>query len=434
MKVIVLGAGVIGITTAYYLNKIGYEVEVYDSASGPGQGTSYANAGQISVAYSAPWAAPGIPLKAIKWMFDENGPLKMHPRALKDYKWLYQFLKNCNKDSYIENKDTMIQLSRYSRECLKELREKTNIQYEGRQGGTLQLFRNEIQAVNASKDLKILGVNGLNFEMICDRSQLQRYEPGLSHTDELVGGLYMPGDETGDCNMFCINLAKICEDNGVKFFYKSNINKIIVGQYSAKCVEINNEMKFADDYVVALGAWSKQLLKDIIDIPVLPVRGHSMTFDIVNEKNAPISTVLDETYKVAITRFDNRVRAGGFAEVRLPVDFRYNVIANTHGSGILHNAARSHQLEMLVHELFPKSIKGSNYRDPESIKGSWQGYRPMTPNGIPIIGETSFDNLYINTGHGTLGWTMACGSGKMMADIVGGFDTDISKTPYKVKR
>jgi len=431
-KVIVLGAGVIGITTAYYLNRAGYDVEVYDDHCGPAQGTSFANAGQISVGYSAPWAGSGIPMKALKWMFDAKAPFKFKVDwSMEQITWMAKFLSNCTSNSYDWNKYSMIQMSLYSQECLNQLRYDTNIQYEGRKHGTLQLFRNKEQMQNATKDISVLDRNNINYMLVNDRDALIRLEPGLKGSNaDLIGGLWIPGDETGDCNLFCKNLEAICKENGVQFHYNRKAKPWIKRLGTVQVlqgVDVDYNDGYASHYVeadhviVASGVYSKELLKDFnINIPVYPVRGHSLTLDIKNIAEAPVSTVLDETNKVAITRFDNRIRAGGFAELA-------GYTTKTQHDGWV----RMIQLLDLVEELFPGATNTETNKLFElKDKGFWSGLRPMTPNGIPLVGETNIRGLYVNTGHGTLGWTMSCGSGQMIANIMTGKESKSIAAPF----
>lgn len=420
MKVIVLGAGVIGVTTAYYLNKAGYDVEVYDSDSDPANGTSFANAGQISVAYSAPWAAPGIPKKALKWMHQQEAPFKLNFDFSKDQTiWLLKFLANCNSKSYHTNKIRMLNLSMLSQRKLAELRVDTNVQYEGRQKGTLQLFRDskQLHSDQLEEDLKSLTELGIQNKLITDKTELFKIEPGLAYSHaNIEGGLWMPGDETGDCNLFTKNLRAICEDNGVNFFFNSEVEHISFEGNKIRDVLIAGKQHTADAFVVCMGVWSKKLISEKLNIPVYPVRGYSVTLDILNENTAPVSTVLDESYKVAITRFDNRIRAGGFAEL------------DGYGHGPSeHQNDRFNLLVSLITELFP----GSNVYGKNAQSRFWGGLRPMTPFGTPLIGETKIKNMYLNTGHGTLGWTMSCGSAALLSEIVSNTETSLNAKDYK---
>jgi D-amino-acid dehydrogenase len=414
MKVVVLGAGVIGTTTAYYLAKAGADVTVVDRQPCVANETSFANAGQISPGYSTPWAAPGIPFKALKWMFQKHAPLAIRlDGSIWQLKWMASMLRQCSVERYIINKERMMRVAEYSRHCLDSLRAETGIQYEQRTAGTLQLFRTQAQLDAASRDIQVLKECGVPYELLA-RDQLTLAEPGLINaTPLLVGGLRLPNDETGDCNLFTTRLAKIAETMGVKFRYGQSIEQLVFAGNELTGVRTDKETLVADRYVVAMGSYSRDLLAPLrIDLPVYPVKGYSLTVPLVDEKLAPQSTVLDETYKVAVTRFDNRIRVGGMAELS--------------GFDLRLNLNRRATLEKVVTELFPGG-------DTQAAS-FWTGLRPMTPDSTPIIGPSPFGNLFINTGHGTLGWTMSCGSGKLIADILTGKSPEISTEGLAVSR
>ncbi|WP_343729308.1 D-amino acid dehydrogenase [Duganella sp.] len=396
MRVVILGSGVIGVTSAYYLAKAGHDVTVLDRQPGPALETSFANAGQISPGYASPWAAPGIPLKAMKWMVQRHAPLSIKPDGtLFQLQWMWQMLQNCNAERYAVNKERMVRLAEYSRDCFKALRAATGIEYEGRQQGTTQLFRTEEQMDAAAKDISVLEETGVPYELL-SREQLVSAEPGLAR-NKLVGGLRLPNDETGDCQLFTTRLTAMAEQLGVKFRYGVDINGLITEGDAIKGVKCGDELVTAESYVVAMGAYSTALLKDLVSIPVYPLKGYSITVPIVNADAAPVSTILDETYKIAVTRFDDRIRVGGMAEIA--------------GFDRTLNPRRRATLEMVVNDLFP----GAGNTAEASF---WTGLRPMTPDGTPIVGRTGLRNLYLNTGHGTLGWTMSCGSAQLLSDII----------------
>ena len=414
MKVVVLGAGVVGTTTAYYLAKAGADVTVIDRQPCAANETSFANAGQVSPGYSSPWAAPGIPLKAIKWMFEKHAPLAIRlDGSLWQLKWMASMLRQCTAERYVINKERMMRVAEYSRHCLDALRVETGIQYEQRTAGTLQLFRTQAQFDAAQRDIEVLKECGVPYELL-GKSELTQVEPGLKNaTNLLVGGLRLPNDETGDCNLFTTRLAAMAETLGVKFKYGQNIEQLLTDGGEIKGVKVGHETLVADRYVVALGSYSRDLLAPLqIDLPVYPVKGYSLTVPLVDESLAPQSTVLDETYKVAVTRFDQRIRVGGMAELS--------------GFDLRLNPKRRATLEKVVTDLFPGgNVKAATF---------WTGLRPMTPDSTPIIGGTHIRNLFINTGHGTLGWTMACGSGKLIADILTGKSPEISTEGLAVNR
>ena len=404
MRVIVLGSGVVGVTTAYYLARAGHDVTVIDRQPGPALETSFANAGQISPGYASPWAAPGIPLKAFKWLFQRHAPLAIQPDGtLFQLEWMWQMYRNCDDGRYAVNKERMVRLAEYSRDCMRALRQSSGIAYEGRQSGTLQLFRTQAQLDGAAKDIDVLRQAGVAFESLT-REQLAGAEPALAHVkDKLVGGLRLPNDETGDCNLFTTRLAQMARELGVRFEFDTDIDALDVQGGAIAGVRTSKggltRTVTGDRYVLALGSYSRLLLKDQFKVPVYPLKGYSLTVPIVDGARAPVSTILDETYKIAVTRFDDRIRVGGMAEIS--------------GYSKQLKAARRETLELVVNDLFPG---GGDLRRATF----WTGLRPMTPDSTPIVGATPLSNLYLNTGHGTLGWTMAAGSASVIADLVSG--------------
>jgi len=401
MHVIVLGSGVIGTTTAYYLARQGARVTVLDRQPAAAQETSYANAGQVSPGYSTPWAAPGIPLKAIKWLFKKHAPLAIRlDGSLYQLKWMAAMLANCSADRYSVNKERMLRLAEYSRDCLRELRASTGIHYEERTSGTLQLFRTDAQLEAARRDIAVLEEVGVPYELL-DRNRLITAEPALARSiHKLAGGLRLPNDETGDCRLFTTRLAEMAAALGVDFRYNQTVSGLNTAGGQITGVRVGNEVLTADRYVAAFGSYTRGLLEPLgLDLPVYPVKGYSLTIPMKDETAAPVSTILDETYKIAVTRFDDRIRVGGMAELS--------------GFDLRLKDARRKTLELVVNDLFPDSghVAQAEF---------WTGLRPMTPDSTPIVGPTRYGNLFLNTGHGTLGWTMACGSGKLVADQVMG--------------
>lgn len=414
MRVNVLGSGVIGVTSAWYLAQAGHEVTVIDSRPASAMETSAANAGQISPGYATPWAAPGIPLKAVKWLFQRHAPLRFCPDgSLFQLQWMWQMLRHCDIHHYHQNKARMVRIAEYSRDCLKALRKQTGIRYEDRQQGTLQLFRSERQYQNAMNDISVLREAGVSYQLL-ESHQLAQVEPALgSVSHKLSGGLRLPGDETGDCQLFTQKLTAMAISAGVKFRFDTQVDGLLKEGNHILGAVCGDEQITADAWVVALGAWSRKLLHNVIRIPVYPLKGYSLTIPLKDDTMAPVSTVLDETYKVAITRFDRRIRVGGMAEIagfsrHLPY-------------------ARRATLEMVVSDLYPGGgeIAQADF---------WSGLRPMTPDSTPVVGRTPIKNLFLNTGHGTLGWTMACGSGQLLADIISNKRPDIEADDLSVFR
>ena len=401
MKVLILGSGVIGVSCAYQLAIAGHEVTVIDRQPAAGLETSYANAGEVSPGYSAPWAGPGVPLKAIKWLLMPHRPLVIRPTFdLNFVRWGLAMLRNCTAARYELNKGRMVRLAEYSRDCLKALREQTGIAYDQRTQGTLQLFRTQAQLDGTAADIAILQRYGVGFELL-DRDGCIRHEPALASVrDKFVGGLLLPGDETGDCFKFTQNLAALAAQNGVQFRYGTRIQRLKLAGRQIDGVVTDAGVLRADAYLVALGSHSPLLLKGAgIRIPVYPVKGYSITLPIIDASGAPESTVMDETHKVAVTRLGERIRVGGTAELA--------------GYTLKLHEARRHTLEHVVTDLFPR---GGDVSRAEF----WCGLRPMTPDGTPLLGATRLPNLYLATGHGTLGWTMAAGTGRVIADVIGG--------------
>jgi len=399
MKIAVLGSGVIGVTSAWYLRQAGHEVVVIDRQDGPALETSFANAGEISPGYASPWAAPGIPMKALKWLAMKHAPLILRPRAdMAMLKWLVAMLGNCNARDYAINKSRMVRLAEFSRDCLIELRAQTGITYDERMQGTLQLFREESQLAGIAKDVAVLQADGVPFEVL-DKAGCIAAEPGLAAAQApIAGGLRLPHDETGDCFKFTNALADMARAAGVEFMTGTTIARIVEEGGRITRVETDRGPLVADAYLVAMGSFSPHLVKPLgLKVPVYPVKGYSLTVPIVDEPLAPVSTLLDESYKVAITRLGDRIRIGGMAEIS--------------GFNMDLPEARRATLEHSAGTLFPGA-------GDFSAATFWCGLRPMTPDSTPVIGATQIGNLFLNTGHGTLGWTMACGSAHVITDII----------------
>lgn len=415
MKILVLGSGVIGTTTAYYLAQAGHEVTVVDRQPGPGLETSYANAGEISPGYASPWAGPGIPLKAIKWLLMRDGPLLLRPQ-LDPRMWIWglQLLANCTHRAYAVNKGRMVRVAEYSRDQMIALRNETGISYDDRQQGTLQLFREQKQLDHSAEDIAVLQQYGVPYEVLDPRGCIAA-EPALaSATTSFVGGLRLPNDETGDCQLFTERLAQRATALGAQFRYGVTIRRLLAESGALTGVETDAGVLTADAYVMALGSYSPLLLRPLgISLPVYPIKGYSLTVPITDAALAPVSTVMDETFKVATTRLGDRIRVGGTAEIA--------------GYDLELRPARRGPLERSLRDLFPR---GGDL----AAASFWCGLRPMTPDGTPVIGKSPLERLYLNTGHGTLGWTMAAGSGRVMADMIAGRVPEIDISDLDLSR
>lgn len=406
MRILILGAGVIGVSAAWFLTRAGHEVTLLDRRDGPGQETSFANAGEISPGYAAPWAAPGIPLKALKWLFARHPPLIIRPTldpAL--WRWLASFLGECRLANYRRNKTRMLRLAEYSRDVLKDLRDSAGIEYDQRALGTLQLFREQKQLDNCAADLALLREFGIPHSLL-DRLELGRHEPALvSVRRRFVGGLHLPGDETGDCLAFTRALADKTASLGARFEFNNRIQALAHDGERIIGVHTDTGVHHADAYLVALASHAPALLAPLgIRLPIYPVKGYSLTVPITRPDAAPRSTVMDETYKVAITRLGDRIRVGGTAELN--------------GFNLDLDPRRIATLRHVLAQVFPH---GGDARRATA----WAGLRPMTHDGPPILGPTRYRNLHLATGHGTLGWTMAAGTGKLLADLISGHEPEI---------
>jgi D-amino-acid dehydrogenase len=415
MRVVVLGSGVVGVTSAWYLARAGHEVTVLDRQPAAGMETSFANAGQVSPGYSAPWAGPGIPVKALKWLMMRHRPLVVWPRLDGGlYGWLAKMLANCTEAAYDLNKSRMVRLAEYSRDCLRDLRDDTGIQYDQRMRGTLQLFRTQKQLDAIGADTRVLEAFGVPHEVL-DTAGCAVTEPALALVPgKYVGGLRLPGDETGDAHLFTQRLAAMAAAAGVTFRYGITVKALETDAGVVTGVVTDQGRVTADRYVVALGSYAPALLRPLkVHVPVYPVKGYSLTLPVTDEAAAPVSTVMDETFKVAITRLGDRIRVGGTAELA--------------GFSLALRKPRRDTLAHSVSDLFP--------RGGDLAKASfWTGLRPMTPDGTPVVGGTRYANLFLNTGHGTLGWTMACGSGRLLADLVTGRKPDIAADDLALDR
>jgi D-amino-acid dehydrogenase len=416
MHIAVIGGGVIGTTTAWYLACHGHQVSVLDRQPRAGLETSFANAGQISPGYATPWAAPGIPIKAIRWMLSEHSPLVIRARHLDPsmVRFLAMMLVNCRAARYERNKERMLRIAEYSRRAFADLREETGISYDQGHSGTLQIFRSQKQLDSCGKDTEVLKRFGVPYEIL-DVNGCIAVEPGLAASrDKIVGGLRLPLDETGDCFKFTTRLATLCSDKGVDFRFGVKAEALDVESDQVTGVHTDKGRIEADAYVMALGSYSTRLLRPIgIDIPVYPVKGYSITLPVIDGDRAPRSTLMDETYKVAITRLADRVRVAGTAELA--------------GFDMGLDQGRRKTIRHVAADLFGEAVDMSDDQ-------FWTGLRPMTPDSTPVVGTTPYRNLFLNTGHGTLGWTMSCGSSRLVANLVSGRDPEVDRQGLEMSR
>ncbi len=415
MKIIVLGAGVIGTTSAYALASAGHDVTIIDRQPGPARETSFGNAGELSYGYASPWAGPGIPLKALRWLTMVDGPLVIRPMLdPRMWLWAMSLLANCTRQAYAVNKARMVRLAEYSSAAMTELRRLPGLAFEGREQGTLQLFRTQQQLDHIQGDIAVLQQYGVRYEVL-DPAGCVAAEPGLATARvPFVGGLRLPDDDTGDCLLFTEAMARLATEAGATFRFGTSIEAIETDGSRVTGVRTDRGVVTADAYVGALGSYTPLLVAPLgIRLPVYPIKGYSLTVPITDAATAPASTVMDETYKVAITRFDRRIRIGGTAEIA-----GWDLKLRPHRRG---------PLERSLRDLFPRAGDLSQ-------ASFWCGLRPMTPDGTPVVGRAKFDNFYLSTGHGTLGWTMAAGSARILADMIGGRQPEIDTSDLDLSR
>ena len=407
MKVLVLGAGVIGTSSAWYLASQGHEVSVVERQQGAGLETSFANGGQISVSHSEPWANPDAPLKLVKWWRHPDSPLlfklRMDP---KQWEWGLRFFYECMPWRTLANSRQMVTMSAYSREKLRELRATTSIDYDALERGILHYFTDEASFQDAALGAPELRKYGLELQMKTP-DECVAIEPALaSFRDKLAGAAYTSTDESGDAHKFTVNLAKMAEAKGVEFLYGRSIDAIVAESGRIAGVRIQGgETLAADAYVVALGSYSPLLTRPIgLDLPIYPTKGYSATVEILDASKAPRVSITDDAAKIVFSRLGNRLRIAGTAELS--------------GYSTELNMVRCEALARRAKMVFPGAAMYDNAK-------FWTGLRPSTPSNVPLIGRTRYPNLYLNTGHGTLGWTMAAGSGAAIADIISGRKPDV---------
>ena len=416
MKVLVLGAGVVGVTTAWYLAKSGVEVEVIDRQDAAGLETSFANGGQISASHSEPWAHPAVLKKVLGWLGQEDAPLLVRWRPADPYlwPWLARFLLNCNYPAARLNTDRIVRIALYSRSCLQALRREVELDYDLATKGILHFFRDEREFDQAAAGLEATQRLGLNRRRLT-AAEVVALEPALAAMGpSLLGGIHTPEDESGDAFKFTQGLAAQAEARGVKFRYGCRILNLEWDKDRVSGVATSQGRLRADAYVLAAGSWSPLLARQVgISIPVYPAKGYSATLPVTQPELAPSVSLIDEEYKMVYSRFGDRLRAAGTAELA--------------GWDLSMSAVRARTVVERAKALFPGAADFAQ-------ADLWAGLRPVTPDSVPVLGATRIPNFYLNTGHGTLGWTMACGAGKAVADIVCGRPTDIDMSGLGLER
>ena len=413
MHVLVIGAGIIGVTTAFELRERGFEVTVVDRRPGVAQEASYANAGVISTAYAGPWAQPGMPTKILGYLWRSHSPVIYRPAlAPAQWRWVAQWLGECRLQRFLVNKQRMQRLAEYSRAVLHELRSRHSIDYEQAQGW-LQLFRSEADVARARPSIDLLAQAGTPHRLL-SADECRALEPSLVDGTPLAGGLHLPEEETGNCAYFARRIKDLAAANGVRFRFDTPVDGLVVESGRFTAARTASGPIAADAVVVAGGADSGRLLRRTgVRVPLYPVKGYSLTARLTRHEYAPMISVMDEAYKVAITRMGNRLRVAGTAEL---------------GSRRLElRDAALGTLFKVVRDWFPGAADYAQARP-------WVGARPMLPDGPPVLGATPAANLYVNIGHGSTGWAMACGSARIVADVVAGARPQIDLDGLTVER
>ena len=412
MRVLVLGAGVIGVTSAWFLRQAGHDVTVIERQVGAGRETSFANGGQISVSHAEPWANPGAPRKVLQWLGREDAPLLFRPRLnAEQWSWGLAFLRECTAARAAQNTRSLVALGLYSRAVLKQLRAEIALDYPHSERGILHFYTNDADFELARTSAALMRSLG------CDRRSISpdeavTQEPALkSIRDQLVGADYCADDESGDAHAYTVQLAERCRRQGVEFLLNTTVRRLLVEKGRCVGAEVAHhdrqiERLNAAAVVACLGVQTRALVAPLgIRLQIVPAKGYSATFDIIDLERAPSVSLTDDEHKIVFSRFDRRLRVAGTVELG--------------GDGLELNPARCAALTRRTEALFPGACDFSKAR-------YWAGLRPLTPSNIPYLGATSVPALFLNTGHGTLGWTMAAGSGELVASLVSGRSTAIS--------
>jgi D-amino-acid dehydrogenase len=421
MKVIVLGAGLLGVTSAYFLRQQGHDVSVVDRQASPAAETSFANGGQISVSHAEPWANPGAPLKVLKWLGKEDAPLLFRIRAdMRQWLWGLQFLRECTPARTRHNIEQIVRLGTYSRDTLQQLRRDIGIAYDERTQGILHFYTSEKEFDGAEAPAAQMRALGCDRRVI-SADEAVRLEPALRHIrPQLAGATYTAEDESGDANRFARELVKRCEFDGVQFLLSHTVTALREAGGAIDHVEAtDSEGRFqrlrADAYVLAMGSLSPVYAAPLgIHLPIYPAKGYSVTMPVKDASMAHQVSLTDDEYKLVFSRLTTHPSDGAPGSDRL----RIAGTAELNGYDRDLNRVRCEAIVKRVEQLFPGAGDASRAQ-------FWTGLRPATPSNVPIVGRSKLPNLFLNTGHGTLGWTHSCGSGKSIARIVSGLTPEV---------
>lgn len=424
MKIIILGAGIIGVSTAWHLLEQGHEVTVVDRQPDAAMEASFANAAQISVSYCEPWANRDAPLKALKWMFSKEAPLLFRPKLdVNQWLWSLQFLGQCNDKAFERNVQQLVALGAYSHAALKDVVQSTGIEYQRLECGIAHFYTDQKSFDTAGDAAQLMGKYGVSRRVV-DKAELLRIEPAFqSFSDRIVGGTFTASDESGDARVFTQELAKACVARGAQFLYGHDVVQLntaggAIASVSVRPVSNGGETRLltGDQVVVAAGTYSAPLLRTVgVNLPIYPGKGYSATFNIKRPELAPKVSTLDDEKKIAISRLGDQLRVAGTIEVG-----GYDLSLDTPLA-----RARCQMLSNRIEEVFPGLCDTRN-AEQGGTPNYWTGLRPATPTNIPYIGRTSVGKLWVNAGHGTLGWTHGAGSGKALAELMCGRQPDMA--------
>jgi D-amino-acid dehydrogenase len=411
VKIIVMGAGIVGTATAWYLRQAGHEVTVLERNSGAARETSFGNGGQISVSHAEPWANPSAPLKLLKWLGREDAPLLFRLRAdPAQWRWAFKFLLQCPARRSMQNMRQLLNLGTYSRASLQQLRQELGIEYDHLAKGILHYYTSTKEFDLALEPARVMRELGCERQVI-DAERVVDLEPAMAHIKpRLAGATYTSADESGDVHKFTTGLAVRAAAAGVRFRYGVRIVKLHAQGGAMAGVEIAGETGMyetvkADAYVLAAGSFSPLLTRNIgIKLDIYPAKGYSATLPVLDASKAPTTSLTDDEYKLVFSRFGDRLRIAGTAEFN--------------GYDLALNRARCDAIVRRTLEVFPGMSR------PE-LASYWAGLRPATPGNVPYIGKSKIEGLYLNTGHGTLGWTHGCGSGRALASLISGRQPDL---------
>jgi D-amino-acid dehydrogenase len=418
MKIIIVGSGLLGVATAYYLSELGHEVIVVDRQQGPAQETSFANACVLHPSQASPWNHPGIAWQILKWMGKENSPFLLRPSALPSLlKWGLTFLNHAKPEKFQANLRVNTALANYNIECVEDLQKHHPFDYAAQRLGSMKVLGNEQDLENAKEQIALFQAMGIECQVL-NQAEVFNKEPALvENGSKLVGGIYYPKDQTGDAHQFCLKLVELAKLKQVQFIYDLNVNEFSIANDKITGIKTNKGDYSADAYVLAAGSYSPLLAKSLkLNLPIRPIKGYSITLDMEDWDLKPQMPVIDEEAHVAITPLGNRLRAAGTAELN-----GYNTEIN------------SQRIQLVLQQVIARYPQaGANIQNADI--NPWTGLRPTTADGVPIMGETPISNLYLNTGHGHLGWSLAMGSGKLVAEMINGSDPDINAAPYALSR